>query len=75
MARVVLRLSHGHGYSDCDGLRIFLRFRSGWSLSDAEAEYYANVAGAAEALAVQILGRKMSVRIHTDVFAAKAAAE
>ena len=48
------------------------------SLSSAEAEYYAIVTGAAEALAVQALaeelGWKMSVRVHTDSSAAKAVA-
>ena len=50
----------------------------GRSLSSAEAEYYAIVTGAAEALAVQALaeemGWKMSVRVHTDSSAAKAVA-
>ena len=51
----------------------------GRSLSSAaEAEYYAIVTGAAEALAVQALaeemGLKMSVRVHTDASAARAVA-
>ena len=54
------------------------RTQRGRSLSSAEAEYYAIVTGAAEALAVQALaeelGWKMSVRVHTDSSAAKAVA-
>ena len=51
----------------------------GRSLSSAaEAEYYAIVTGAAEALAVQALaeemGLKMSARVHTDASAARAVA-
>ena len=54
------------------------RTHRGRSLSSAEAEYYAIVTGAAEVLAVQALaeelGWKMSVRVHSDSFAAKAVA-
>ena len=52
------------------------RTQRGRSLSSAEAEYYAIVTGAAEALAVQALAEKldwkMSVRVHTDSSPAKA---
>ena len=54
------------------------RTQRGRSLSSDEAEYYAFVTGVAEALAVQALaeemGWKMSVRVHTDLSAAKAVA-
>ena len=50
------------------------RAQRGRSLSSAQAEFYAIVTGAAQALAVQALaeemGCKMSVRVHTDSSAA-----
>ena len=50
------------------------RTQRGRSLSSAEAEYYAIVTGAAEALAMQAMAEEMGWRVHTDSSAGKAVA-
>ena len=55
-------------------IKSWSRSQHGWSLSSAEAENFAIITGAAEALAVQALAEemdwKMSVRVHTFLSAA-----